>query len=295
LTQQEYRVYTRQYADELSRRVHQMCAEEELPLRYSEDLRGETLAMTFALPEPPKAAREENILCRIQKYYFIQALIDVVQDCWEKPQVYARLKKTFEWSDDEIGMKGHSVMQKLNSGERGGKNLRGKFLARELIAYFEEQKELDIEGYLDFRGKTYHNVLARQVDSAVAELQMEEEEQSSLELMRAILQRRPEKFSVLHMKLLGPENVSLWSSRGLPLGLSDEGDPCETDVSRLSEPIEDILVPILYLYGPREIILHACHMLPQASNDILAVLGVLQSVFGEDFRICPGCEECFLA
>ncbi|MCL1791761.1 MAG: putative sporulation protein YtxC [Peptococcaceae bacterium] len=295
MSEQEYRVFTRQYADELSRRVRRLCTEEELPLNYSEDLQGETLAMTFTLPDMLNATRKENILCRIQKYYFIQALIDVVQDCWEQPQVYARLKKIFEWSDEDIGTNGNSIMNKLNSGERGSKDLRGKFLARELIAYFEEQNDLDIEGYLDFRGKTYHNVLARQVDSAVAELQMEEEEKSSLELMRNILQRRPEKFTVLHMKLLSSDDVSLWSSRGRPLGISEEGEPCESDVSRLGEPIEDVLVPILYLYGPREIVLHACHMLPQTSKEILAVLGVLQSVFGEDFRICPGCGDCFLA
>jgi hypothetical protein len=57
-------------------------------------------------------------------------------------------------------------------------------------------------------------------------------------------------------------------------------------------PIEDVLIPILYFFGPREIVLHSCHRLPQASGDILAVMGVLQNVFGEAFRLCPGCEVC---
>ncbi|MCL1918122.1 MAG: putative sporulation protein YtxC [Peptococcaceae bacterium] len=383
MSQQEYHVYTRHYAEELSQRINKMCSEEKLSLNYKENLCGNTLSLTFSLPEPhtsrhshtgihtePHAdphtephtgrhshpghpghpghlghlghpgrlshpddtdhnshlgkSREESILCRIQKYYFIQALIDVIQECWEKPQVYSRLKKTFEWTDEEILQNGESILQRLNCSERGHKNLRGKFLARELIAYFEEQKSLDIEGYLDFRGKTYHNVLARQVDSAVAELQMEEEEKSSLELMRNILQRRPEKFAVLHVNLVSSDTINLWSSQGRLLSVSAEGEPCEIDIPDIPSqaaigvkgepcemdipllkdpnplryhnpadcPIEDVLIPVLYFFGPREIVLHSCHRLPHASSDILAVMGVLQNVFDEAFRLCPGCEKC---
>ncbi len=151
-----------------------------------------------------------------------------------------------------------------------------------LAEYLEHHQSVVLDGFITFRLKDYMDDLAAAVDQAVEAFVLEREYREFLELLRHLVESRPDRPARIHC-LLRPDGVfSLEDDAGAGLG----PDMDIADAQHVGT--EDLLVSSLVTLAPQRVELH----LPGGgalSGDALTTLG---EVFVGAVVVCPGCERC---
>ncbi len=192
----------------------------------------------------------------------------------EKKAIIEELNKCF---DNEVYDKDINVPYKVNR--------KAKILYR-LIDFFEENKTINVEGFINFRLRNYLEDLYEIIDRVIEEYVMEKEyrefikllkyfvniQESKIELINIVVDKRGEyHFFDEYHKLINNEYI-----RGLIADLVD---------NNLNN--DDMLVSTLITIAPKKIVFHFVGNVKNTE-----IIETIKNIFDEKVYICNTCKIC---
>ena len=162
-------------------------------------------------------------------------------------------------------------------------------IGQRLDAYLERQGTVVLDGFVTFRLKDYVDTLVAAVDRAVDEFLLEREYREFIDLLRHVVESRPDRPAAVDCLPRGDGRFDLRDEGGRAVGRAflEESAP---EAAAHEVGAEELLVSALITVAPREVRLHV----PEESAVALSpeVLGTLEAVFRHCVRICRGCPRC---
>ncbi|MFW5787855.1 MAG: sporulation protein YtxC, partial [Halanaerobiales bacterium] len=161
--------------------------------------------------------------------------------------------------------------------------IRKREIVSQILGYFNKNRELNIEGFVRFRLKSYIQDLRYAVQKAIDDFNVEKEYNEFIDLLRYFVElQEPQR---------GPVNVL---KKGDSFELLDEkgreiDDPhmekCLQELTAEQNQVEfeDLLISALVNISPAEVILHF------RDSEVIEVLGC---IFREKIVLCEGCDLC---
>lgn len=163
---------------------------------------------------------------------------------------------------------------------------RRNLIFKKLIEYFENNNEIIIDGFVNFRVKDYIKELEDIVDKAVDAFLMEREYQEFIKLLRYFVDIQEPRMEAVHI-LPGYDNKYIILDQ-LHNDITDEcikeflSDVPESDIN-----FDDLLVSSLITIAPIRIYIHHIN---QIRNKEL--LETIKNVFINKVIFCSGCDLC---
>lgn len=158
---------------------------------------------------------------------------------------------------------------------------RKEKLARQITAYLKENQFLAIDGFVQFRMKTYRQALAVCVDEAVQEYWLDREYREFIDWLRYFVSLESSKLPIVHVFHEGKGQFYLVDDQGVPLMDSKE----EIGPSSPVVWAEDQVVGALLHWVPRQVVIHT-------KNKEENVIRTLMQIFEDRVMLCENCDTC---
>jgi len=160
---------------------------------------------------------------------------------------------------------------------------RREKLARQITAYLKENSSMAVDGFVQFRMKTYRRALAVCVDEAVQEYWLDREYREFIEWLRYFVSLESSKLPIVHVFHKGKGRFRLVDDEGVPL--SDSKGNWDGDSSFMSWTEEDQVVGALLHWVPKQIVIHT-------QNKEENVIRTLMQIFEDRVILCENCHSC---
>jgi putative sporulation protein YtxC len=219
-------------------------------------------------------------------------LADFIINNMEDILVFEIIKQQYYYfNHDErkiIYKKSKEVLNPNNYNEKNlyYSNRRKKRVKERINIYLQYNNEINLDGFIRFRLKSYYRELEIAVEEAVDDYLMEKEYDEFIRLLKYFVEVQEPKRKIVHVVLeengffnLFDGNNNLINNdylEGFIVELIDE------DVN-----YEDLLISALITIAPENIILHQSQN-SQNCNTIKTI----KKVFGDKVEDCKGCKMC---
>ena len=150
--------------------------------------------------------------------------------------------------------------------------------------YFDENRELNVEGLIPFRLKNYSYELQYLVDYSADEYVMKKEYEEFIYLLKEYLKLKPHKMRVINIVATNYGRYEYYSENGTEITLSLKRKCLENSEEYCSE--EDILTGILINLNPGKIVIH------KKQNMQREILGTISKIFENSCVFCKECSIC---
>jgi len=259
---------------------------EGLPLYIDVDKMGD---FTFVDCRLEGRIRNEEKAFHTIKTYIANCLADIIIDEWEARIIRKIIRDNFFYYNEE---EKHSILTKAREilsptgREAYHQKLRREKVMAKITEYLELNKELILEGFINFRLKDYQNELEEIVNSAVDEFLLEKEYNEFVRLLKYFVDIQESR--VDQVKIIFKKNGKfvLLDSKDKPLTHEClEGlmvDLLENDIN-----YDDLLISALITLAPKEVEIHLEKEVKEGDT-----IKTIRSVFGRRVSQCPGCEKC---
>lgn len=155
-----------------------------------------------------------------------------------------------------------------------------------LSAYLEQEKHVQLYGFVTFRMKEYFTVLDSDLELVVDEFLVKKEYLEFIKLLKFFVEVQESKYDVVHILPTDGYHYLMLDERGQPVQADDlEDAACEVAVLGLNE--NDMLLSTLISIAPKQIVIH--HQAQFFSREILETI---DSVFAGKVVFCTGCGLC---
>lgn len=214
-------------------------------------------------------------------------IADIVIENLEKKFIDSIIKHKYrEFSIDEQDIIQKMTVEHLNELLTPDKNLgeilRREEIVRQVIYYFNQNQNLNIEGFVRFRLKDYIDELKLAVEMSVDDFIIEKEYNEFIDLLRYFVELQEPRIDLANV--IKKENGSFQLLDKIDNVINNEylegylAEMFEEEVE-----YEDLLVSALINIAPLKIILHF-----QDNNTEETV----RKIFAEKVEICYGCHLC---
>ncbi len=153
-----------------------------------------------------------------------------------------------------------------------------------LVHFIEENKSLDIDGYLKFRLKEYLYILDVAIDNVVTEIKEEEEIREILDTIKFMVETNPSKEDVLHLVLKNGEFY--FKDKDNNIVGSDIINKVKMEFDTKTVSKSDILLSSLILISPKEVVVHS-----DCGEDNFLIKAI-EEIFVDRVTLCKGCSIC---
>lgn len=154
----------------------------------------------------------------------------------------------------------------------------------EIYDYLLEYNTLIIDGYLNFRSKTYHDLINKSIELVLGNFQLEVEYSEFIDMLKALIESQTSEIDLVNIVLEDEKYVlkdsDLKKINNDNIGIVLEG-LYDEEVSN-----GDILLSTIIALCPKNIIIH----LEDRAKDDLAL--ILEEIFKDRIKICRDCELC---
>ncbi|WP_025025413.1 putative sporulation protein YtxC [Caldalkalibacillus mannanilyticus] len=150
--------------------------------------------------------------------------------------------------------------------------------------YLEEERDVDLEGFIRFRLKEYYEELDEVIEYAVDEYILDKEYQEFIQLLRYFISKQESKVPFLHVYHRGGHQFLLFDGGGKRIAES-EVESYMTEWSEHSIGNDDIIVSTLITMNPRQLHIHT-------EEPEFPVIQTLKKIFGDQVIICTHCPHC---
>ena len=165
---------------------------------------------------------------------------------------------------------------------------RKNVIIKKLMDYFENDDNIILDGFVNFRLKEYMKDLEDIVDKAVDEFLMEREYREFIRLLRYFVDIQEPKFDVVHVVVGFDGKYMLFNDEKREI----TNECIQEYVSEISEGemnYDDLLVSSLITFAPKRIVMHCTG---EFKNKEL--METIKNVFAGRVTICQGCEICLV-
>jgi putative sporulation protein YtxC len=161
---------------------------------------------------------------------------------------------------------------------------RREKLAEQMEQFLKKNEQIAIDGFVQFRLRTYRQALSACVQDAIHEHLLHKEYKEFIQLLRYFISMQTPKTPLLHVIHGGGKNFQIYKADGTLL-LLKEMDGAFQEVMEQTFSHGDVVVSTLLTIAPEKIILHTAHL---EENLICTLL----QIFAGRILVCDGCTKC---
>lgn len=237
------------------------------------------------------ALNERNM--NIFNLYMSNILYNVVIDEFYKKEMQSFLTDTYfflkhdeikeikQLSLDALKSEG-SILNEYMVYFRNRKNS----IIQKIMQCIEENKEINIKGFITFRMKELRDDLESIIDKVVESYMVEKEYSEFIKLLKYFVEIQESKMDTVNIIIQSDGNYAIQDETG-----SDIMELLFSDLTEIKYSgavnVEDMLISGLITNSPKYVNLHGVE---NCSNQEL--IETIKSVFGERVKVCSKCEMC---
>lgn len=163
---------------------------------------------------------------------------------------------------------------------------RKNIIIRQLIEYFDSNKEINIDGFVNFRLKDYVKDLEIIVEKAVDDYLMECEYKEFIRLLKYFIEIQEPKLEIVHVIVVDDGKFMLTDGNNIEITNQCIRD-FMTEVNEGEINYDDLLVSSLITLAPEKVIIHGAINMQNKE-----LLDTIKNVFAERVKICKKCDVC---
>jgi putative sporulation protein YtxC len=229
------------------------------------------------------------------KHYVANGVAEYILEKYENDLINKIIKNNFDYfSKEEQEQVVQYACKILKESEDKYKknylsriNRKNKIIYR-MLEYLEENNELVISGFINFRLKDYFADLEDAVNKAIDEYLMEKEYQEFIKLLRYFVDVQEPRISQVHVVIEGAGLFKLLDHQKQVIS-NDYLEDFILDITDSEINYDDLLVSALITIAPEKIILHC-----SPAHRTKEVVETILNVFTGRVTTCTGCELCEL-
>ena len=237
--------------------------------------------------DSPGTSKEE--VFNITKFYIANCLADIIVNEWESRIIKKIVRNTYYYYNEEekqtILNKAREILNPLGSNSYHQNERKEKVMLK-ILDYLDMNKELILEGFINFRLKDYQNELEDVVNSAVDEFLLEKEYMEFIRLLRYFVDIQEPRVNTVQVIFRKTGKFNLLDENDKPVH-NDYLEGFVVDLIDNEINYDDLLISALITLAPREVILHLEKGVMPGDT-----LNTIKNVFGNRVVICAGCSKC---
>ncbi|MFY0543670.1 sporulation protein YtxC [Brevibacillus sp. H7] len=157
---------------------------------------------------------------------------------------------------------------------------------RKLFDYLEEERQINLLGFVRFRLHEHWNDLFERVEAGLDEYLEDKQYQEFVDLLRYFISVQETKYPLVHVVPDLGKQFLLYDERGEEIQL-DQLDAI-LSVGEQSCREEDYLVSALVTLAPKQIVLHH-------AEEKQALAQTINNIFDNRLRLCTSCTFCLIS
>lgn len=231
---------------------------------------------------------EQNISPKEFKYLLANIITDVIIEEW--PQII--IKKIirdhyYYFNEDEKKNIRDKALELIKKGDYIYKpRMRKSKIVQEVMEFLERNKEIVLEGFVNFRLKDYVLEVADYVDAAVDDFLLEKEYMEFIRLLKYFVDIQEPKVKEVHILFEKNNTFKLVDSKG-KLIENEYLDGFSLELMSNSINYEDLLISALITLAPSIVVIHFFN-----AEEPTDTVKTIENVFGRRAKKCNGCSLC---
>lgn len=159
-------------------------------------------------------------------------------------------------------------------------------IEEEISKYFLEHDILIIDGYLNFRSKSFNELVDKAIELVLGNFQLEVEYSGFIDMLKALVESQVPEVDLINIVLkenkyiLMDSNKEIINNNHMSMVIED----LYYEYEGVSEA--DILLSTVIALSPKKIVMH----LANKSEDDLT--SILEEIFEDRFEVCRDCDLC---
>lgn len=156
-----------------------------------------------------------------------------------------------------------------------------------IIAYLNNDFQLNLKGFLTFRLKDYSLELEETVEKAVEDFLLDKEYNEFIKLLKYFVDIQDSKIETIHIILEADGKYTLYDNNNSLI----DNDYIKDIASEISEnnflTYDDLLISSLITIAPKFVYIHQSNTIKRSD-----VIKTITKVFANRVKICNGCDWC---
>ncbi len=226
------------------------------------------------------------------KYILSNILAGVIIEHYESKLIRKIVKENFFYLNGKEQAAVIDNTRKLLGEERqvqpGGfyKTARKSIIMREILKYLDTEKELNIEGFINFRLGMYVSELNETVERALEIFVAEREYNEFIKLLRYFVEIQECKIDTVHLLQSGDGRYLLYDDNKNSIS-GEYFDELRSEILDDTINYDDLLISTLITVSPNRILIHD---IDEFKNKEL--IQTISNVFAERIILCSSCDLC---
>lgn len=174
----------------------------------------------------------------------------------------------------------------LNSSDNDNLLLRKNAISNSIIEFFENNKSLILDGFVNFRLKNYIDILAGIVDSSVNKFVIDREYLEFIDLLKAYVNSKNSGLNIVHLIYNKQESTLLDEFKDI---INMDNNVLDTKfISDITFSSNDYALNTLLTLLPHKIYIHLVNSIEDE------FINTLKLIFNDRIYICKDCDICKL-
>lgn len=156
-----------------------------------------------------------------------------------------------------------------------------------LLEYLENNDEINVEGFVNFRLKFLKNYVYSALDSAMEEFIADREYREFIKILQYFVEMQEPKYFVVNVFLKEDGKYQLFDEKMKKIN-SDAFEEITQDIIEYNMDYDDLLISSLITMAPEKIVMHWDSENSKNSN----VINIIKGIFKDKILECNGCPYC---
>lgn len=218
-------------------------------------------------------------------YYFLSNLIkEVIIKFYEEKIIKQLINYNyFYFEEHEKRIILQNCLKIIKLDESNEREKINNLILQEVIKYIEENKTINLSGFIYFRIKEYFNYLDNNVDIAVSQFVIEKEYSEFISLLRIYVETRSTEYDLLHLIYINGESILIDENKNI-VSVSENIYNAKY-LSDISFSSNDLALNTLLTLLPKKIEIHLIDEEDEFINTI-------KLIFENRVSVCKDCNIC---
>lgn len=262
-------------------------------INYEENTIGNTRYISCLLNDNILTTLFDKNLYKELNYQICELLADVIINNYEEKIIKKIIKsKYFYLSDREKKHMKNLAVQMLVEQDtgilQGGvyRATRKNLIMRSALDYLSLNSTIVIDGFVNFRLKSYIYEIEEIIDNSFEVFVAEREYKEFIKLLKYFVDIQESKLDIIHIKPTSDKNYVLLDSDRRYVN-NEYFDELKTEIIDEDINHDDILISTLITLAPKKLIIHDIERFKNKE-----LIQTITSVFLDRVIICSGCDLC---
>ncbi|MBS4536285.1 putative sporulation protein YtxC [Clostridium sp. D2Q-14] len=239
--------------------------------------------------------KDENIekiteIKRIIKDYIAEEITDIILNKYQYFIMKKQLSsKDIYFPENDIKKIYNKTSKIINNGKYDGdllyKSSKRPKILRSILNYLEDNNEINIEGFINFRLNFWVKLIENTVDKVIEDLIIEKELEEFINILKYFVDIQSPKIDTVNIIFMKNKKYLLYD-KDMKIINNDFLKEIAKEMDENEMGYDDLLISSLITIAPENLILH----IQDRGND--DIIKIICSIFNEKVEICYGCNIC---